>query len=359
MASTASTKLPGISQADINDFHETISSSKRILALVGAGLSASSGLPTFRGVGGLWREHDATELATPEAFDAQPALVWQFYNYRRHMALKAKPNPAHYALAELAKRKEGFQTLSQNVDGKFLSLGTSYVCIYLLTHESLGLSQRAGHPRSSLHLLHGSLYDIKCTDFYCKHFENDNFTDPIVPSLGLNLDDFDSSATKQALDQNKDGDTPLVVAEPDLANADVPMPEVAERDLPHCPTCKKGLLRPGVVWFGEMLPEKVIRNVDEWIAKSTKIDLIMVIGTSARVYPAAGYVQRARAKGAKVAVINMDPNDIPATGMKYGDWLFVGDAAQIMPELLRPVIGDLVDIAGEDLNDEDSKEEKL
>jgi NAD-dependent deacetylase sirtuin 5 len=118
MASSASSRLPGISQADINEFHETITSSTRILALVGAGLSASSGLPTFRGVGGLWREHDATELATPEAFDSHPALVWQFYNYRRHMALKAKPNPAHYALAELARKKDGFQTLSQNVDGE-------------------------------------------------------------------------------------------------------------------------------------------------------------------------------------------------------------------------------------------------
>jgi hypothetical protein len=117
MAASASSSLPGISQADINAFHEHLLSSKRILALVGAGLSASSGLPTFRGVGGLWRSHDAMELATPDAFDDHPALVWQFYNYRRHMALKAKPNPAHYALAELARKKEGFQTLSQNVDG--------------------------------------------------------------------------------------------------------------------------------------------------------------------------------------------------------------------------------------------------
>jgi NAD-dependent deacetylase sirtuin 5 len=229
----------------------------------------------------------------------------------------------------------------------------------VLILQNLGLSQRAGHPRSSLHLLHGSLYDIKCTDFYCKHFENDNFTDPIVPALGPNLDEFDSRATKEAFDQNKYGDAPLVIAEPDLANVDVPMPEVAEKDLPHCPTCKKGLLRPGVVWFGEMLPEKVIRNVDEWIATSKTIDLILVIGTSARVYPAAGYVQRARAKGAKVAVINMDPNDVPATGMKNGDWIFVGDAAEILPELLRPVIGDLEGVKAEDLKDEESKEEKL
>jgi NAD-dependent deacetylase sirtuin 5 len=80
-------------------------------------VSASSGLPTFRGAGGLWRTHDAVQLATPDAFQRDPGLVWQFYSYRRHMALKAKPNPAHYALAELARKKDGFLTLSQNVDG--------------------------------------------------------------------------------------------------------------------------------------------------------------------------------------------------------------------------------------------------
>jgi NAD-dependent SIR2 family protein deacetylase len=106
-----------IHPADLEAFSTHLKSSKRILALLGAGLSASSGLPTFRGAGGLWRNHEATSLATPEAFAADPGLVWQFYSYRRHMALQALPNKAHYALAELAKKKEGFITLSQNVDG--------------------------------------------------------------------------------------------------------------------------------------------------------------------------------------------------------------------------------------------------
>lgn len=124
MASTASTAdsptVPSTRDAEaLADFHTHVKSSKRILALLGAGLSASSGLPTFRGAGGLWRTHDAIELATPEAFDEHPGLVWQFYNYRRHMALKAKPNAAHYALSELARKVEGFKTLSQNVDGEF------------------------------------------------------------------------------------------------------------------------------------------------------------------------------------------------------------------------------------------------
>jgi NAD-dependent SIR2 family protein deacetylase len=106
--------------SDIKSFSEYLKGSKRILALLGAGLSASSGLPTFRGAGGLWRSYDATELATPEAFEANPDLVWQFYSYRRHMALQAQPNKAHYALAELARRNNDFVTLSQNVDGMFL-----------------------------------------------------------------------------------------------------------------------------------------------------------------------------------------------------------------------------------------------
>jgi hypothetical protein len=121
MASTAA-RSEVVPQKDLESFQAHLNKSKRILALLGAGLSASSGLPTFRGAGGIWRTHDATALATPEAFAANPGLVWQFYSYRRHMALQAKPNPAHYALAELAKKKgDDFVTLSQNVDGMYIS----------------------------------------------------------------------------------------------------------------------------------------------------------------------------------------------------------------------------------------------
>jgi hypothetical protein len=109
----------------IKDFQRCLESSDRILALLGAGLSASSGLPTFRGAGGMWKNHQATSLATPQAFRHDPGLVWQFYSYRRHMALQAKPNPAHYALAELARRKKNFITLTQNVDGRPCSISLS------------------------------------------------------------------------------------------------------------------------------------------------------------------------------------------------------------------------------------------
>lgn len=118
LSSMASTPRNPFAPDDMESFWQHLKSSKRIIALCGAGLSASSGLPTFRGSGGLWRKYDAKDLATPDAFQADPTLVWQFYSYRRHMALKAKPNRAHYALAELARRNPNFITLTQNVDGR-------------------------------------------------------------------------------------------------------------------------------------------------------------------------------------------------------------------------------------------------
>jgi NAD-dependent deacetylase sirtuin 5 len=348
MATAASSIPASIPRADIESFQAHLVKSQKVLALLGAGLSASSGLPTFRGAGGIWRTHTATVLATPEAFEENPGLVWQFYSYRRHMALKAQPNPAHYALAKLAKEKgDDFQTLSQNVDGKQpvhkLWKHTNTCC--------LGLSPRAGHPRETLHLLHGSLYDIKCSGFYCNYFERDNYTDPIVPALEIPLDESDPT-TDQALKAKSNGDANYnSTARPkelDIADENVALPELAIKDLPHCPECKTGLLRPGVIWFGEMLPSKVIRKVDDFI-EANDIDLIMVIGTSASVYPAAGYVDSARYKGAKVAVINTDPNDEPRSGMMKGDWFFVGDAAQILPELFRPVIGDISEMSEQKL----------
>lgn len=265
------------------------------------------------------------ELATPEAFKADPALVWQFYSYRRHMALNAKPNRAHYALAGLSRRKEGFMTLSQNVDG---------------------LSQRAGHPHESLKLLHGSLFNVECSEFFCDYTEKNNFTDPIVPALAIPVDESDPTtnearqALSDALDKKKEAPREL-----DISDEKVQLPELAIRDLPRCPRCKDGLLRPGVVWFGEFLPSDVLAEIENWMRASNKIDLIMVIGTSAKVYPAAGYVDSARAKGARVAVINMDPGDTPASGMRSGDWFFQGDAGEIMPEILKSVIGEIPDPA--------------
>ncbi len=127
----------------------------------------------------------------------------------------------------------------------------------------------------------------------------------------------------------------------DISDDRVEIPELDTKDLPHCPTCGNGLLRPGVVWFGEMLPKKVINEIDDFIEKSKKIDLILVIGTSAQVYPAAGYIEKAREKGARVAVINMDKADTGRGGLSKGDWFFEGDAGVLVPELLKSEIGDV------------------
>lgn len=127
----------------------------------------------------------------------------------------------------------------------------------------------------------------------------------------------------------------------DISDDRIEIPELDTEDLPHCPKCGSGLLRPGVVWFGEMLPEKIINEIDVFIKESRKIDLILVIGTSAKVYPAAGYIDKARAKGARVAVINMDKADTGSGGLEKGDWLFEGDAGVLVPELLKSEIGDI------------------
>lgn len=298
------TPLSTLNPDDLESFTAHLGKSTRILVLCGAGLSASSGLPTFRGAGGYWRTHDAISLATPEAFEEDPSLVWQFYNYRRHMAFtRAAPNPAHYAIAELARRRQEALCVSQNVDGFHV---------------------RAKHPEESLALLHGSLSTVKCADdtagVECDYVETGNFRDPIVPALQLPPDTDDQR---------------------DISDASVPLQEVKTEDLPQCPKCQQNLLRPGVVWFGESLPTDTLAKVEAWMADRRGIDLLIVVGTSASVYPAAGYIQNARRKGARVAVVNTETPDTAAGMLQKGDWFFRGDAGAIMPKILRGVVGNL------------------
>lgn len=176
---------------------------------------------------------------------------------------------------------------------------------------------------------------MKCSDFFCNHIEKNNYTDPIVPALAIPTDESDPTTTSALAERG------IQPRELDISDENVALPDIDYAHLPKCPECRRGLLRPGVVWFGEQLPSSVLDDIDEYLSSGQKIDLIMVIGTSAKVYPAAGYVDLARARGARVAIINMDPNDIPAGGLYDQDWFFQGDAAQIVPELLRNVIGDI------------------
>jgi Sir2 family len=104
--------------AKLLSFQEYLKSADRIVALLGAGLSAPSGLQTFRGKGAIWGDHEAASLSDPQMFRRDPGLVWQFHSHRRHVALRAEPNAAHLALAELARKKKNFVALSQNIDGR-------------------------------------------------------------------------------------------------------------------------------------------------------------------------------------------------------------------------------------------------
>ncbi|KAG7905415.1 hypothetical protein KL906_005081 [Ogataea polymorpha] len=272
----------------LESFHNFLRSPncKTILALVGAGLSASSGLSTFRGSGGLWKQYNAIDLATPDAFLDDPGLVWQFYAYRRHKALQAQPNLGHYVLAKLSKLANiSFLTITQNVDG---------------------LSQRSHHVPEKLLEFHGSLFGMRCTNFSCSYEEQNNYNDPLCEAL--RVDNFDQTDALPFLD---------------------------EQDLPHCPACKVGLLRPAVVWFGESLPLQMIDKADEFIVQN-KVDLMLVIGTSRAVWPAASYVDIIRNQGGKVAIFNTEPDDD-----EKDCWQFIGDSAETLPLAMEPLIGKL------------------
>ncbi|GAO18296.1 uncharacterized protein UV8b_06232 [Ustilaginoidea virens] len=292
------------SHNDVEAFHEVLRSSRRILALCGAGLSASSGLPTFRGAGGYWRSHDAAKLATMRAFMTDPGLVWLFYGYRRHLALQAKPNAGHRALAALANKSSNVLCLTQNVDN---------------------LSQRAGHPPEQLCTLHGSLFDIKCTTDGCGWIQRGNFDDPFCPALAPASEDPASGK-------------PLP-----LLNPYHRIKHVTEEELPRCPKCKTGLQRPGVVWFGEELDKAMLERINDWIAQE-RVDLMLVVGTSAQVYPAAGFISRAKLHGARIVNINPEAEDeAELRKLHPGDFAFGQDAAKCLPRLLEPVIGKLSD----------------
>jgi NAD+-dependent protein deacetylase sirtuin 5 len=291
-------------KSDVEEFKKLLKGSNRVMALCGAGLSVASGLPTFRGDGGLWREFDPTTLATPDAFEDDPALVWLFYAWRRHMALKAKPNAGHYALAELAKKNENFLCLTQNVDG---------------------LSIRAGHPPSGIRMLHGNLLDVKCAE-ECGYVEKNVTRDPLCPALAAAAEDYAPGEVSP------------------LLNPSIPTPEIKIEDLPHCPDCKRrgkdSLLRPAVVWFGEALPDGMLVEVDNWLYQGN-VDIMLVIGTAATVYPAAGYTRKAQRRGAVVAVINPDRN--ARHGLGQNDFFFEGGADEFLPKLFEDVIGKLPD----------------
>jgi len=230
---------------------DLLASASRIAVLTGAGISAESGIPTFRGAGGLWRKFLAEDLATPEAFARDPKLVWEWYDWRRGLIAAAQPNAGHRALVELENLRKEFALITQNVDG---------------------LHDRAGSR--NLLKLHGDIWIQRCT------------------TCGA---------------QRNEARTPL---------EEVP---------PRCPC--GGLERPGVVWFGESLPEEILARAQR---AATQAEVFLVIGTSAVVYPGAGLAGVAKSAGATVIEINVE--ETPVTN--WVDYSLRGPAAEILPQLL-------------------------
>jgi NAD-dependent deacetylase len=215
-----------------------IKEARRLTVLTGAGVSAASGVPTFRGTDGLWKQYRPSDLATPEAFARDPQLVWEWYGWRREKVASCEPNRAHHVLAAWTMRMPACQLVTQNVDD---------------------LHVRAGSER--LIRLHGSIWEMAC---------------------------WEGCGGEPARWRDER----------------VPLPD----RLPRCVHCG-GLARPAVVWFGEPLDEANVRAASE----ATACDVFLTVGTSALVYPAAGFVHEARRRGAFTAEINVEETAATAT----------------------------------------------
>jgi len=213
-----------------------LAAARRVTVLTGAGVSAASGVPTFRGPEGLWRRYRPEELANADAFAANPRLVWEWYDWRRQVVARCSPNAAHRVLAGWARRFPSYAVITQNVDG---------------LHERAGLDD--------VIRLHGSLWEVLCWDG-------------------------------------------CAASPPRWRDETVPFPDLP----PRCPHCG-GMIRPGVVWFGEALPAREVVRADA----AADCDVFITAGTSAIVYPAAGYLHLSRARGAFTVEVN--PADTPAT----------------------------------------------
>lgn len=236
---------------------------RRILVLTGAGMSAESGVPTFRDAqSGLWENFDPSQLATPDAWADDPPFVWAWYAWRLHLVRDVAPNAGHRALAELATHRD-VTIVTQNVDD---------------LHERAG-SEVAAH-------LHGSLTELRCADCH----------------------------------EPYDGE-PALPPEP-----------VKRLDPETCAACG-GDVRPGVVWFGEMLPEAAVATTEAAIEALEPGDVCLVVGTSGIVFPAAGYPAMALAEGA--TVIEVNPVDTDITDMCHH--AIRGTAANVLPALVSAV----------------------
>ena len=212
----------------------------RVLIITGAGVSAESGIPTFRGKDGYWRNLDPIKLATSEAFARDPELVWQWYRERRQSIRNAKPNAAHEAIARLAQRADEFLLVTQNVDD---------------------LHERAGVAKAEMVQIHGDIFVTKCS--HCD-FEHEH---PPSPGYG--------AAGAQEEQQN---------------------------GVPRCTKCD-ALMRPGVVWFGEPLPTRETERVKTYLQRDS-CGVVIVAGTTATFGYIIDWALRASRRGGSLIEVN-------------------------------------------------------
>ena len=245
----------------------------RITVLTGAGVSAASGVPTFRGADGLWRNFRPEALATAEAFGRDPKLVWEWYAWRRFRIAACDPNAAHHVIASWGRRFPNFHLITQNVDG---------------LHERAASAEGAGSQEraSEVICLHGSIWEVSCWQGCAK-------------------------SPKRWRDET-------------VSFKEIP---------PRCPHCK-GPIRPGVVWFGETLDPATVRKASEAAA----CDVFITVGTSAIVYPAAGFITAAKQKGAFTVEIN--PEATPASSTV--DLVLRGPAEMVLPKIDQDLGGPII-----------------
>src|SRR5207249_3233668 len=201
----------------------------RVLVITGAGVSAESGIPTFRGKDGYWQNLDPAKLATPEAFARDPKLVWEWYRERRQRIRNAQPNKAHAAIARLAHHTDEFLLVTQNVDD---------------------LHARAGMPAERMVQIHGDIFVTRCSR--CDFLDAGRGGSPEPPR-----------------DRVLQSERLRSIAP--TSHSDV--------DLPRCPNCD-ALMRPGVVWFGEQLSRNELARVEDFLDGGA-CDIVIVAGTTA------------------------------------------------------------------------------